>query len=268
VRFGTGGKVALDHIYTQADPRGYFATLLALDYVIPQLAKPHFARLMSSVRASLESPSLTVLDLGCGYGVNAALLRCDASMEELYRRYCLADPACSRDTLLAADRALVKARGVEHTRFVGLDISADAIGYAYDAGYIDVALVADLERDEPTPEHRAELAAADLVISTGCVGYISERTLLRIATAGPRLPRMAHTVLRMYPYEPAEAALAEVGYETVPVDGLMRQRRFASAEEQTLVLDTLSDVGVDPHGVETDGWMYAQLFVSRPKPRG
>ena len=76
---------------------------------------------------------------------------------------------------------------------------------------------------------------------------------------------MAHTVLRMYSYEPAMAALASLGYQTQRMDGLLRQRRFASAEEQSHVLETLADLGVDPHGVETDGWMYAQLYVSRPR---
>ena len=76
-----GGKVTLDHIYTQADPRGYFGTLRDLDYLIPQLAKPHFARLIDELRSAAGSGSVTVIDLGCGYGVNSALLRCDVSMD-------------------------------------------------------------------------------------------------------------------------------------------------------------------------------------------
>lgn len=266
VRFRTGGKVALDHLYTQADPRSYFQTLQALNYVIPQLAKPYFVQLMADVRGGLGSKVMTVVDLGCGYGINAALLRCDTSMDELYRRYGDVDPACSRATLVARDRALVRASQSGPSRFVGLDISADALGYGCDAGFLDAVICADLERDDPTPEQREHLGAADLVISTGCVGYVSERTLLRVATAGSRLPWMAHTVLRMYSYGAAVSALAAVGYETVRVEGLLRQRRFASSEEQTQVLDTLSALGVDPTDVETDGWMYAQLFVSRPRP--
>ncbi len=92
MRFDAGGKVALDHIYTQTDPRGYFGTLRDLDYVIPQMANPHFARLLDELRRSVGSNPLTVLDLGCGYGVNSALLRCDATMDELYRHYCGVDP--------------------------------------------------------------------------------------------------------------------------------------------------------------------------------
>jgi predicted TPR repeat methyltransferase len=267
-RFDAGGKVTLDHIYTQTDPRGYFGTLRDLDYRIPQLAKPHFVRLLDELRRDIRSDSLTVVDLGCGYGVNSALLRCDATMDELYSRYCAGDPDLARAALVARDRALVRSRSrMDRARFVGLDISGDALAYACEAGFIDAAVHADLERNDPTAEQRILLGAADLVISTGCIGYVTERTLVRIATAGAaRLPWMAHTVLRMYSYEPAVAALEALGYETARMDGLLRQRRFASAEEQSQVLDTLADLGVDPQGVETDGWMYAQLFISRPRP--
>jgi hypothetical protein len=61
------------------------------------------------------------------------------------------------------------------------------------------------------------------------------------------------------------ASLAELGYETASIPGVFRQRRFASEEEQAQILDTLSAAGVDPSGLESDGWLYAQLYVSRPR---
>ena len=103
----------------------------------------------------------------------------------------------------------------------------------------------------------------DLVISTGCVGYVTEKTLTRVAR-GAR-PWMAHFVLRMFSYEPVAASLAELGYETARVGGVFQQRQFASNEEQTQILDTLSAAGVDPAGLESDGRLYARLYVSRPE---
>jgi carnitine O-acetyltransferase len=76
---------------------------------------------------------------------------------------------------------------------------------------------------------------------------------------------MAHFVLRMFPYEPVAETLAGLGYETEHIDGVFKQRRFASSEEQSKVLDTLSAAGVDPRGLEADGWLYAQLYISRPR---
>lgn len=103
------------------------------------------------------------------------------------------------------------------------------------------------------------------MISTGCVGYVTERTLTRVVRAqGSRRPWMAHFVLRMFPFDSVERTLASLGYRTVRVDEVFRQRRFASAQEQALVLDRMSAAGVDPRGLEAEGWLYAQLYLSRP----
>jgi carnitine O-acetyltransferase len=264
-RFDSAGKVSLDHLYTQPDPRAYFGTLRGLDYRIPDLAKPYFAGLIGEVRAASVSGGVTVVDVGCGYGVNAALLRCESTMDDLYEHYRTIGPDAPRDLLLARDRELVHTGPFrDRTTFVGLDVSARALAYAHEAGFIDVPVRADLERDELSDSQRAIVGSANLVISTGCLGYVTERTLLRIADVCGTPPVMAHTVLRMYSYEPVVKALADLGYETTAVDGLFSQRRFASPEEQSLVLDTLTDAGVDPTGLETDGWLYAQVFISRP----
>lgn len=272
MRVDTTGKISLDHIYTRPDPRAYFSTLRDLDYNIPELAKPHFERLIAEYREARGVPVPTVLDIGCSYGINAALVKHGATMAELYDRYSGRDAhRWTRAALLARDRELVDSGAPpKRVRFLGLDASDGALGYALDAGFLDGAVHADLEDGEPTGEQRARLAAADLVISTGCLGYVTERTIARIVAAageraGGRLPWMAHFVLRMFPFDPIADSLAAAGYETVRRDGLFRQRRFATREEQASVLERLAEVGVDPGGLETDGWFYAQLYISKPR---
>ncbi|QFG24431.1 class I SAM-dependent methyltransferase [Actinomadura sp. WMMB 499] len=269
MRVDTSGKISLDHIYTQPDPRAYFTTLRELDYHIPQLARPHFAELIAEYRAARGVAVPTVLDLGCSYGINAALLKYGITMGELYQRYGGAGTrALTRDALLARDREL--ARGGPRTapaRFLGLDASGDALSYALDAGFLDGAVHADLESDDPTGPQRDLLAQADLVISTGCLGYVTERTIARlVAAGGDRRPWMAHFILRMFPFDPIAETLAAAGYETVRREGLFRQRRFATPQERENVLLRLADAGIDPSGLESDGWYYAELHVSRPRP--
>ncbi|MFI7679174.1 class I SAM-dependent methyltransferase [Actinophytocola sp. NPDC049390] len=257
MHFDTTGKVSFDHVYTEPDPRPYFSALREFDYQLPQLAKPYFAELI----AGCDQP--TVLDVGCSYGVNAALYRWDTTMDELYEHYASARTAgMDRAELIADDRARVARAGV---RFIGLDVSAPALEYARAAGFVDVAIHADLERHEPTGSQRAQLAEADLVVSTGCVGYVTERTIARIASLpGGRQPVMAHFVLRMFSYEPIAESLAGLGYETVAVEGLFKQRRFVSAQEQAQILDAIGATGAQPHALETEGWLCAQLYLSRP----
>jgi SAM-dependent methyltransferase len=264
----TTGKVSLDHIYTQPDPRAYFGALRGLEYRIPQTAKPFFADLIAEYRRAYGVAVPSVLDLGCSYGINGALLRCDATMDELYDRY--SGPGAERSShaeLLESDRSLVHSRGGSAgLRFVGLDASRPALSYAVSAGFVDDALHADFENEEPGERERELLAGIDLVISTGCIGYITEKTISRIVEAQDgRRPWMAHFVLRMYPFEPVEAVLDAAGYRTVRHEGVFRQRRFAGEKERADVLGTLSSAGLDPGGLESDGWFYAHLYISRPQ---
>lgn len=270
MRFDATGKVSLDHIYTQPDPRAYFTQLSRLDYCVPQQAKPWFVKLIEEYRESENVAVPKVLDIGCSYGINAALLKYDVSMDALYARYCDdgtgSAPEETSGALLARDRKLARShQPARRTRFTGLDTSAAALAYGLEAGFLDDAVHADLERDEPTERQRAQFAGTDLVISTGCIGYVTERTLTRIVRSmGEHRPWMAHFVLRMFPFDPVERALAELGYSTIRVDEVFKQRRFASEQEQALVLETMKEAGVDARGLESEGWLYAQLHLSRP----
>ncbi|WP_199856780.1 class I SAM-dependent methyltransferase [Nocardia suismassiliense] len=263
----TTGKASFDDIYDRPDPRDYYARMSDLDYRIPELAKPVFQQQIREFRASARVATPTVLDLGCSYGVNAALLRFDTTMRELAEHYRTA--AGDRAALIARDHATLGARtGLTDVRFLGMDASAPALAYAQESGLLHDTVHADLESGEPTDEQREVLATADLIISTGCIGYVTEKTLARVATAHPRRrPWMAHFVLRMFDFAPIAAELAALGYRTEQAPGLFQQRRFASATEQTQVLNTLSAKGIDTTDRETDGWLYAGLYLSRPLPK-
>lgn len=283
------GKISLDHIYTQPDPRAYFGTLRELDYRIPELARPYFTTLIEAYRRVHRVETPQVLDIGCSYGINAVLLKSPSTMmDDLYDRYAGARAAArDRAELLALDRELLrgarsgngkprdgKPREREPRdggprdggpRVVGLDVSRPALDYAREAGFLDQTVHADLESSEPTDRQRNLLAGADLVVSTGCLGYVTDKTISRVVDAQDgRRPWMAHFVLRMFPFDPIADLLESAGYRTHRVERLFRQRRFATQDEQTLVLANLAALGIDPAGLETEGWFYAQLYVSLP----
>ncbi|WP_454196581.1 class I SAM-dependent methyltransferase [Nocardia sp. Marseille-Q1738] len=263
----TTGKASFDDIYDRPDPRAYYARMSDLDYRIPELAKPFFQQQIREYRASARVTTPTVLDIGCSYGVNAALLRFDTTMRDLAEHY--ADTGSDRAGLIRRDRArLAAGAGPADVRFLGMDAARPALEYAHEAGLVHDVVHADLESGEPTDEQRALLATADLVVSTGCVGYVTEKTLTRVATAHPRRrPWMAHFVLRMFDFAPIAAELAALGYRTEQAPGLYEQRRFASEAERAQVLNTLSANGIDTTGREDQGWLYATLYVSRPLPK-
>lgn len=259
----SNGKASFDDIYDRPDPGAYCRRMAELDYCIPELAIPAFLDLFAEYEAA-TGRAPTVLDLGCSYGVNAALLRFGTTVADLAEHYGDADTA----TCIARDRARLAADDrLPRMRFLGMDSSAPALDYAAATGLLHETVHADLESGEPTQAQRRILASADLVISTGCVGYVTERTLMRLARAhGTRLPWMAHFVLRMYDFEPMARELATLGYRTERRPGAFRQRRFASGSEQRQVLDTLAAAGIDPTGYESEGWLHAELHISTPPP--
>lgn len=264
----TTGKASFDHIYDRPDPREYYSRMSQLDYRIPELAKPFFDQQIREYRASARVSAPTVLDIGCSYGVNAALLRLGVGIDELAEHY--RDGADSdRVGLIARDRErIAKAEDSADIRFVGMDAARPALDYAHEAGFLHEIVHADLEATDPADDQRDLLASADIVISTGCIGYVTEKTLVRIATAHPRRrPWMAHFVLRMFDFDPIAQELAALGYRTEQVPGLFEQRRFASDTEREQVLNTLSDKGIDTRGQESEGWLYASLYLSRPLPK-
>jgi carnitine O-acetyltransferase len=259
------GKIILSDIYNQDDPSGYFSTLAKLDYQIPGNAKPPFQRLIEARRQASGRQATRIVDLGCSYGVNGALLRHGLSMDDLYEAYASGEAADPEDRL-RQDRARYASPVDADLEFVGVDTADRAVAYALDVGLLEAGVAGNLETHAPTGAEREAIADADLIISTGCVGYVTETSLERLIDASAETrPWMAHFVLRMFGFEAAEAMLGERGYVTEKVDGLYRQRRFASATEQESVLGNLDRIGVDPSGAEADGWLVAELYVARPR---
>ncbi len=262
------GKIDITDIYNKPDPRRYYSTLRHLEYQIPGTAKPVFQRVISAYRHAHEKDKVRVLDVGCSYGVNAVILKCDLGMDQLYDLYaCQAGASTKRNQLLAHDQSLmdecIKDGELE---VVGLDISKSAVDYAVEAHLLDDGVAANLEAGAPPSEAAAVLDEADLVISTGCIGYVGKKTLKGILDANaPQKPWMTHFVLRMFPFDERGAVLEHFGYVTEKVENqTFVQRRFASDEEQEHVLQRLSELGIDPSGLEAEGWYHAEAFISRP----
>ena len=89
-------KANMDGIYDQEDPRAYFRELRKLNYEIPGAAKPIIQQLVRHLQIASEEP-VHVLDVGSSYGVNAALIKYDMTMPELYAHWgAKSAPTCDR----------------------------------------------------------------------------------------------------------------------------------------------------------------------------
>lgn len=262
-------KASMDHIYDQPDPRAYFRELEKLDYVIPGQAKPIFETLIEQRRLDQDG-AVHVLDLGCSYGVNAALLKHDLSMSALYEHWTQDVPATAPpETVIAHDRRYFAGLDEQaDIEVIGLDVAEAAVNFAEETGLLDEGLTINLETETLPADATAELAQVDLVTSTGCVGYVTERSfeqLLPAVTQG-RAPWIGNFVLRMFPFDTIAETLADWGYITEKLVGrTFVQRRFATSDEQAQVLDQLAARGIDPTGQESEGHLLAEFYLSRPR---
>lgn len=267
------GKTSFDDIYNSADPRLYFSRLCQYNYMIAECAAPVLRDCYRSIRKARGLSRLHVTDVGCSYGINAALHKFPLSVSRLHAHYTARlIGGLGRDALLAEDQAWYRSlKPVDDLVFTGLDSSAPAIAYARAAGLLDFGLACDLEADGQglPPEHDEArvFAHSDIVISTGAVGYVGAPTFSRIAEAADGSPPwMALFVLRQFPMEPISQAMQAFGYVTEKLDGhVFPQRQFTGATEREGALSRLKKVGRAPLAMEEAGWFAAEFFLLRPK---
>lgn len=261
-------KANFDEIYAQQDPRAYFSVLGALDYMIPDIAEPIVRQLVAAKeRICPRTEPPTVLDIGCSYGINAALHRFPLTFNTLRNRYAARELAAVRPLeLTRLDRNFYASwPQIGRARFIGLDVAEPAIEYARNVGLLDAGIAVNLEHRALRPREAETIRRANILLSTGCVGYVTEATYRRVIDALDELPWVVSFVLRIFPYDQLAAALEPYGLVTERLPGAtFVQRRFRDVEEFKRNLQILSDRGIDTVGFESEGRFQAELFISRP----
>lgn len=156
-------------------------------------------------------------------------------------------------------------------RCVGLDSSTPAIRYAMRAGLLDGGIARDFENPDITPnaEECSWLRSCNLLISTGAIGYITDRTMAHVVRhAGKDHPSKfgplaVLTILRMFDATPIRDVFERHGFrfEKVP-DIMLPRRRFTDDKERKGVLKILHDKHIDTSEWEDRGKQTAELFIA------
>jgi hypothetical protein len=258
-------KTSFDGIYDQADPRSYYRRLGAYDYSVPHYGQQVFRQVLDAL--PVDQPRL--VDVCCSYGINAALLKHDVELHDLYDRYRSDEVAdLSADELADLDRdfyASVRREGAPEV--IGLDTAGNAVDYAVRVGLLDRGSVENLEAGDPSRDLAAAVGSADLVTITGGIGYVTERTFERLlsCTDAERKPWVASLCLRTVAFDPIADCLAAGGLVTEQLDGVtFPQRRFTSDDEREYALSELDAMGIEAAGREAEGAYHVNVFVSRP----
>lgn len=262
-------KAKFDDIYTRPDPRDYFLVLGDLDYQITGQARPVFRKLIDELRQRRQSERLKLLDLGCSYGINSALLKFNVTLQDLYGRWRGAEyGGLGVDERLSSDAAYFADRVADPLLLnVGHDAASEAIDYALETGLLDAGFSQNLELEDPDADFTREIGDTDLVITTGAVGYVSEKTFNRLADRfAAKKPWICCFVIRMFAFEPVRKCIDAHGYVTEKLEGrVFRQRRFKDDAERENVAKRLREWGLDPTPEMEDGFYHAECYLSRPK---
>jgi hypothetical protein len=238
---GTGirpdGKASFDEIYDGPTPAAYFSVLRPLQYLLPGHAQPMVLRCMAALQRRRGLERVTVLDLCAGYGINAALIKCNMTMQDLYARFATHDARAAGAERIPADAAWFqrRRRAAFHVRVVAQDVSQNALSYSEAVGLVDATVATNLEECDPTPEQVKILRDADLVLVTGGLSYIGARTFSRVLRAARRRPWALYYPLRHTDVSEIDETLEDLGYGVETSHRPIAQRRYRSAEEQQAI---------------------------------
>ncbi|MBT2386063.1 hypothetical protein [Streptomyces sp. ISL-11] len=256
------GMTPFDEFYDLPDPRGYFRALGPWGYRTPHHAQEIFRRLVAA-RGGAATP---VVDICCSYGINAALLNHEVTLDDLYARYTSPEiAALTTAELIEADRLHFAARRRPGAAPVtGLDVAAHAVSYACAVGLLDDGFAENLETAPPSAALRERTRDARLITLTGGASFLTGRTLDALLDAAREPVWVAAFVLRTASYGPIEDALAAHGLHTEKVTSrTFPQRRFTGDRERRYAVDAVTAAHEDPAGKESEGWFHAALYVSR-----
>lgn len=259
------GKASFGHIYDSHDPREYFSTLGDMEYRTPEHGQRLFSPLIEEIGNGNDP--VNVVDLCCSYGINAALLKYDVVLDDLYERYS-EDQPLSGDELAESDAAYYARREKENApHVVGVDVANNAVSYALKADLLDAGATEDLENEPPSESLRREVSSTDLFTVTGGIGYISERTFDRLLDCvdESRNPWVAVLALRWVSYDDISELLGEYGLVTEKLEEhTFKQRRFVDDAEREYVCEELESMGIDTKGKEDEDCYHAEFYLSRP----
>ena len=243
-------------------------------YQIGEQARPYCAEAVQLLREQDGGVwPVQMLDVGCSYGIGSALVKYGCSFDEMVAFYASRAPH-EYDAACDAMRAWLNIAPPAHdVRAVGLDSSKPAIRFAVDAGLLDGGLARDFERPDAAPSEGDIdwFRSCNLLISTGAIGYVTERTLdVVLRHLGEDSPCdigpfAVITILRMFDRSAIETVFEKRGFTFGAVPGArLPQRRFTGIKERQEVLSLLHDRGVDTREWEDRGKHYADLFIAAP----
>ncbi len=264
-----GVKKDFTNIYTQKFPNAYLKEMKRLDYRIPNKTKPLYLSIAKQLYKKL-SKKINIIDIGSSYGINSALMKYNLTMSDLDDFFLEQEPSIEQSKQffenLSPDDTL---------DFYQIDISQPALKFSENTGLCKKGICVNLESGNLPIQ---DLPQADMIIATGCIGYIGYKAfsnlfelIKKTATesnleSSEKGPVFAFSVLRIFDMEKIQKVFDHYGYSLVKSDiNPIRQRRFYNSEEKYKTISLLHGKGIDTKWLEDDGHFYADFYIASQK---
>ena len=261
-------KLDLNDVYNLRDPESYYQSMAQYEYDLPEGAKPYFQKVINAYRQDKSVNSLKILDIGCSYGINAAILKFHKSMRELYQYY--TNPLRLQLAELSRRHRdynwFYEFNFDEGLQFIGLDTAEKAVNYAVESQLIQSGISTNLEKLPLLKEDYTNLQDINLLITTGCIGYITEITLDKILSAVRNSSQLwgAVFILKMFKISGFKKTLAKYNLVLVETGVTVKQRRFSSVEEKKAMINFIEQQGLSAEEEKNSDNLFAQLFLILP----
>lgn len=259
-------------IYTQDSPYEYLKEMDRLEYSIPDSTKPLYNSLIEQLEDTLSRP-INVLDLGSSYGINSSLMKYNLTMSELNDFFLNGSEPTKKET----KQFYEKCNSNDNMNFYQIDISKAALKFSEDMNLCERGMNVDLETEKLNLLE--SLPKMDLVIATGCIGYIGYKAfsnLLKVIKNRQSnsikseteyiAPIFAFSVLRIFDMENIEEVFEMHGYSIVKSDMKpIRQRNFSDPKEKAQTVSLLREMEINTKWYEDDGNFYADFYIAKSK---
>ncbi len=257
-------------VYMQDSPYNYLKTMRDVEYRIPNETKPLYLSIVDQLYSQLKRP-LNILDIGSSYGINSALMTFDLTMEDLDAFFLKSDKPPSREE--SEEFFSKQPKKDKRLNFYQIDISSPALKFSEDVGLCKGSLCVNLETE--TPKIPNNFVPIDMVIATGCVGYIGYKAFSRLfeffqqennGSEMNSMPVFAFSLMRLFPIEKIQKTFEHYDFSLMkskitPIP----QRHFYSEDEKNNTVAILKERGIKTEELEDKGYYYADFYVGNPK---
>ena len=262
-------KKDFTNIYMQKFPNAYLKEMRRLEYRIPDKTKPLYLTIIKQLHKKL-SKKINILDIGSSYGINSALMKHDLKMSELDDFFLNEQPTIEQSKLFFDNLP-----SNDVMDFYQIDISEPALRFSENTGLCKKGIWVNLESGNLPIK---EIPQSDVIIATGCIGYIGYKAFSNLfelikrrqseydSSSPKKDPIFAFSVLRIFDMEKIEKTFEHYGYSLVKTDlKPIKQRRFSDLEEKHKTISLLHNKGIDTKWLEDDGHFYANFYIASPK---